>query len=197
MFNQLILRKSTSQLSKLLLGLSIAMLMVACNDTRNHPSPHEDFYQVGLFGHGRGALGDMKLNYFGLERRCDTCHRISVDQHGDLGTCNRCHQPHIFGWKNTLFSREHATVMSFEDKSYHAELACVECHNQTADQIEFKEVSCNHCHNHGRSDIDYAHDLMDDYEYKSFSESSACVSCHTKQGENYSKYYDPESDELL
>ncbi len=192
-----------SIVNNMLIKLNIILLVFfivwvsACSDPRNHSAPYGDFYQVGVYGHGRGVLGDIRLNYFGLERRCDTCHSTDVKKHGDLGTCNRCHQPQYVGWENTLYSREHAKVLSFENKPYHSKLSCIECHQDRSNEASFKEVSCNHCHNHGRSDIEYAHDLLDNYQYKSFSPSNACVSCHSKQGKNYSLYYDKSTGELL
>ena len=173
------------------------VLLSACSEPRNHPPPHQSFFQVGLFGHGRGLLGDLELNYFGLQRRCDSCHSNLVPNHGDLGTCNRCHQPNYLGWKNTLFASRHAEVFSFEGKIYHQSLTCVECHQELTNQQSFKILSCNHCHNHGRSDTNYAHDLLDEYSYPSFSKNSACVSCHSKQGLNYSKYHDMNTHELF
>ncbi len=179
-------------------GLLWALLLItACSEPKNHPAPQETFFQVGLFGHGRGVLGDIGINVFALPRRCDSCHSNQVAQHGKLGTCNRCHQPSFLGWKHTLFSPKHADVFSFMDKSYHQDLNCNQCHQNLANEQGFKVVSCNHCHNHGPSDIAYAHDLLDDYTYSIYSKNSACISCHSKSGERYSKYYDPQSHELF
>ena len=179
---------------KVLMVLGL-LLMMGCSDPKTHQPPHEFHFQVGLFGHGRGALGDMRLNYFGLERRCDSCHSTVVEQHGELGTCNRCHQPHGGGWQYTLYAREHKVVQNFEGQSYHEKLKCTQCHQKTNGIPSFKEVSCSHCHNHGRSDMDYAHDLMDNYNYEEFCESASCVACHSKRGKSYSQYYDPKSGE--
>ncbi len=175
----------------------ILLLLCACSEPKNHPAPNEYFFQVGLFGHGRGVLGDLNINTFTLQRRCDTCHKVGVEQHGKLGTCNRCHQPNYLGWSESLFSEYHGDVMSFNDKSYHQKLKCTQCHQDTRDEQSFNTVSCNHCHNHGRSDMNYAHDLLDNYNYSQFSKNSACISCHSKKGEHYVEYYDVNSDELL
>ncbi len=175
----------------------VIILATACTEPRNHPAPHEMFFQVGLFGHGRGLLGDLEVNYFGLQRRCDSCHGDKVQSHGDLGTCNRCHQPNYLGWPNTLFASNHAKAFNFEGKMYHQSLACVACHQDLTSQQSFKILSCNHCHNHGRSDTNYAHDLLDEYSYALFSENTACVSCHSKQGADYSKYHDMHTHELF
>jgi len=178
--------------------LAVVMVLTsACSDPRVHPAPNEMYFQVGLFGHGRGVLGDLELNYFGLQRRCDSCHANKVDSHGDLGTCNRCHQPSFLGWPKTLFATRHASVFSFKGETYHQSLACVECHQDLSNEQSFKILSCNHCHNHGRSDIDYAHDLLDEYSYPLFSKDTACVSCHSKSGKNYSNYHDMNTHELL
>ncbi len=173
----------------------LVTLLIACSDPKTHLPPHEYHFQVGLFGHGRGALGDMRINYFGLERRCDSCHSTQVNEHGELGTCNRCHQPHGGGWKYSLYAREHHVVLDFAGQSYHEKLACTECHPNTKSLFAFKEVSCSHCHNHGHSDMDYAHDLMDNYNYEDFCESNACVACHSKKGKEHNQYFDLETGE--
>ena len=182
-----------THLLKYLLPVLLASLLMACSDPKTHEPPHEHHFQVGLFGHGRGALGDMRVNYFGLERRCDSCHNTQVKEHGELGTCNRCHQPHGAGWKHSLYAREHHVVLDFAGQSYHEKLTCTECHPNTQSLFAFKNVSCSHCHNHGHSDMDYAHDLMDNYNYEDFCESSNCVACHSKEGKEHSQYFDLET----
>lgn len=180
----------------LLLLLSLPML-TACSEPDLQAKPNNAFWKIGMWGHGRGLLGDLRINYFGVQRRCDTCHAASTSSHGDLGTCNRCHQPHVADWSKSLLPKDHGEVFQLEGNRYHNKLACRSCHKKVNSQDEYKMVECSHCHNHGRSDMDYAHDLLDDYDYQVYSNNELCRDCHVKNGSRYSELYDVLSGELL
>ncbi len=183
--------------SQMLAIVLCVVILAGCDDPRLQESPNEDFWTVGLWGHGRGVIGDLRVNYFGVQRRCDTCHQVNTSKHGDLGTCNRCHQPHVTSWENSLLPRDHAEVFQLEGNRYHKKLECKNCHRTQQDQAAYKDVSCNHCHNHGKSDMDFAHELIDEYDYTIFSNNQMCRACHTKVGERYSEFYDTDLHELL
>lgn len=174
----------------------ISMGLFGCSDAKLQEPPHEYFYQVGLFGHGRGAVGDLRLNSFYFERQCDSCHTTEVKNHEFLGQCNQCHQPHITGWKKSLLPRNHK-ALPLINRPYHNQLQCIDCHQSLTNRQEFKITSCQHCHNHQASDIEYAHDLMDEYDYDDFLKPGACLECHNQIGEKYSEYFDLETGESL
>jgi len=176
--------------------LSLSIYLLGCSEAKLHEPPHQQFFQVGLFGHGRGALGDLQLNSFLFERQCDSCHAINTDQHGELGRCNECHQPHISGWENSLLPRNHS-LLPLAGQPHHGQLSCTSCHQSLAIRSEFNTTSCQHCHNHQARDIDYAHDLMDQYEYEQFSQAGACLECHSRKGQRYGQYFDVETGDSL
>lgn len=181
-------------------ALLVMLMLVSaqgCEEPRLQIPPNDTFWEVGLWGHGRGVVGDLNVNYFGVQRRCDTCHKVTSNQHGDLGTCNRCHQPHLISWQKSLFPKDHSDVFQLEGNKYHHSLTCKSCHQSMGSRMTYKEVSCNHCHNHGRSDMDFAHELMDDYRYEVYSNNTLCRACHTRVGERYSEFYDTDLHELL
>ncbi|MEH6449582.1 MAG: hypothetical protein V7765_12980 [Oleispira sp.] len=174
----------------------IVINLMACSEPKLHDAPHQQFFQVGLLGHGRGAIGDLQLNSFYFERQCDSCHANETDKHGALGRCNICHQPHIAGWSKSFLVRDHQ-VFLLTNKPHHNQLSCIDCHQTLTQRDEFNKTSCQHCHNHQQADIDYAHDLMDDYDYTSFSQPQACLSCHSRNGINYRQHFDFETGEGL
>lgn len=176
--------------------LSISMSLLGCSDSKLHEKPHQYFYQVGLLGHGRGAIGDLRLNSFNFERRCDSCHGSETKKHQTLGRCNDCHQPHILGWEKSLFPRNHQDL-PLAHRPYHGQLDCLECHQSVINPEEFNKTSCQHCHNHQAQDIEYAHDLMDDYNLEHFTQEGACISCHSLSGTHYPQYFDQNSGESL
>lgn len=176
--------------------LCISMSLFGCTDAQLHESPHEHFFQVGLFGHGRGAIGDLRLNSFYFERRCDSCHGIETKKHNNLGRCNDCHQPHILGWQRSLYPREHQNF-SLVNRPYHNKLSCSSCHQSGSGRNEFNKTRCQHCHNHQASDIEYAHDLMDDYNLAAFTQAGACINCHSLSGKHYFRYFDQHTGESL
>ncbi|MGK5092148.1 hypothetical protein WDW89_09085 [Deltaproteobacteria bacterium TL4] len=179
---------------KIGLFMALVLSISACAEDRYHSVPYENFERVGILGHGRGVLGDLQINYYGLERRCDTCHTVSPEAHSALGTCNRCHQPYQSkGWKDSLFAPKHKKVLVLEGKLYH-NLACTGCHPQSQSSALFKKAACIHCHNHSPRDIRYAHALMDDpFDMKVENTDQRCVDCHALTGKEYEKFYDPET----
>ena len=182
----------------LFIGSLFVGLLGGCVDARRHREPYQDYVQVGLLGHGQGLLGDLKLNYYGVERGCDSCHTTAPKAHSDLGTCNRCHQPHASkGWDTSLVSLNHTQAMTLEGRKYHFILQCKDCHQSLQSPIDFqKEVGCIHCHNHTPSDIKYAHELMSNFDMEHDNRNSRCVDCHVKTGKDYARFYNPTTDEL-
>lgn len=176
--------------------LTFALFLTACSDTKLHEPPHEHFFQVGLFGHGRGAIGDLQLNSFYFERQCDSCHANSTDKHGDLGRCNQCHQPHISGWNDSILVRDHS-ALKLTGQPHHEELKCTACHQSLLQRSDFNNTRCQHCHNHQARDIEYSHDLMDNYDYEVFSQAGACIACHSRTGKQYSQYFDIKTGDSL
>lgn len=176
--------------------LPLSIFLLGCSEAKLQEPPYEHFYQVGLFGHGRGAIGDLQLNSFYFERQCDSCHAIEIDKHGDLGRCNQCHQPHILGWEKSLLARNH-TALPLIDRPYHNQLSCTSCHQALGSRAAFKTTNCQHCHNHQASDIEYAHDLMDEYRIEDFLKPKACQNCHSRNGQYYTDYFDLESGDSL
>lgn len=173
-----------------------SLCLFGCSEAKLQEAPYDYFYKVGLFGHGRGAIGDLRLNTFYFERRCDSCHAYETDKHGALGRCNQCHQPHILGWEKSIIARKH-NALPLINRPYHRQLECSSCHQALTDRKTFFNTSCQHCHNHQASDIDYAHDLMDDYDYDVFSKPDACQSCHSLNGKQYADYFDLDTGEGL
>ncbi len=151
-----------------------SICILGCSEAKLHEPPHQYFFQVGLFGHGRGAIGDLQLNSFYFERQCDSCHAVEIDKHSNLGRCNQCHQPHITGWDKSLLPRNHSALLLL-NRSYHNQLCCTSCHQKLTTRSEFNTTNCQHCHNHQSRDIDYAHDLMDNYDFNKFSKQGACL----------------------
>jgi hypothetical protein len=176
--------------------ISLSIYLIGCSEAKLQEPPHEHFYQVGLFGHGRGILGDLRLNSFYFERQCDSCHATETDEHGSLGRCNQCHQPHIAGWNKSLLPKAHA-ALPLIDRPHHNKLSCTSCHQTLNNRIGFNTTRCQQCHNHQASDIDYAHDLMDNYNYDDFSKLGACLACHSRNGSQYADYFDLESGDSL
>jgi len=176
--------------------ISLSIYLLGCSDTKLHEPPYQYFFQVGLFGHGRGAIGDLQLNSFYFERQCDSCHANQTEKHGDLGRCNQCHQPHISGWEKSLFPQNHS-ALPLDGQDHHYSLSCTTCHQSLATPQEFQSTSCQHCHNHQARDIIYAHDLMDNYNLDLFSQAGACVSCHSRTGKNHTLYFDLTTGESL
>jgi len=174
----------------------LSIYLLGCSEAKLQASPHEHFYQVGLFGHGRGAIGDLRLNTFFFERQCDSCHGTETDKHNDLGRCNDCHQPHILGWDKSTVAKDHHSL-PLNNRPYHNQLSCTSCHKALNSRAEFKTTSCQHCHNHQADDIDYAHDLMDDYKYADFVQPGACQACHSRNGKRYTEYFDIKSGDSL
>ena len=176
--------------------ICFSIYLLGCSEAKLQEPPNEHFYQVGLFGHGRGAIGDLRLNSFYFERQCDSCHAVETNKHGSLGRCNQCHQPHITGWDKSILTKNHE-ALPLINRPYHNQLSCKSCHQTLNSRTEFKTTSCQHCHNHQISDIDYAHDLMDEYNSTDFSQSGACQNCHSRNGTKYAKYFDLESGDSL
>jgi len=174
----------------------LSIYLLGCSEAKLQDSPHEHFYQVGLFGHGRGAIGDLRLNTFYFERQCDSCHATETNKHGSLGRCNQCHQPHITGWDKSIVAKHH-NEFPLIDRPYHNQLSCTSCHQDLNNRAEFNTTRCQHCHNHQADDIDYAHDLMDEYNYDGFSRPGACQLCHSRNGKQYTDYFDSESGDSL
>lgn len=177
--------------------LLLPALLIGCTESRFQEAPLQEFSQVGFYGHGRGVLGDMGINIFGFERRCDSCHAQPVKNHQSLGNCNQCHQPHNAGWSSSLVARSHNNSMAIRDTLYHGKLSCTECHQDISSRSAFMKTSCNHCHNHNPSDMRYCHELMDEYEHLNFTENKGCIECHTFRGPQFEKYFDPITKELL
>ncbi|MBF0350327.1 MAG: hypothetical protein HQM11_04815 [SAR324 cluster bacterium] len=179
--------------------IGICFLLISCTDPRVRETPYEQFFDVGLFGHGRGLLGDLKLNIYGIQRRCDSCHTNRPEAHNDLGTCNLCHQPSFFGWKQSTAALYHSKVLVLEGKKYHFTLKCKECHQDITNRTTYRKVQCISCHNHSKADVRYAHQLMDegDFDMKRDNTDVRCVDCHVKTGKEYSKYYNVATGEYL
>jgi len=175
----------------------ILTLLWGCSEPRNHQAPYTEHFQVGLFGHGDGLFGELKLNYWGVVRRCDSCHAIMGKVHPNLGSCNSCHQPHNGGWKPSTMALYHENSFAFVGREYHFDLKCSECHNRMNSRVEFRQTQCVQCHNHSARDIKFAHELMDDFNLDKEYRNQRCVACHAKAGEEYQDYYDPETNELL
>ena len=169
----------------------------ACTEQKLQKEPYNGFIQVGLLGHGRGLLGDLRINYYGVQRRCDSCHTNSPAAHENLGTCNSCHQPHNGGWKHTMVAIFHNDVLILENRKYHFKLACKECHDNMTSRQNYRKVQCIHCHNHSKADIIYAHELMDDFSLERDNKDSRCIDCHSMRGKEFTRFYNPKTNKLL
>lgn len=180
-----------------LIIMLLARILASCDKQTYHNKPYEEFAKVGLLGHGKGILGEIGVNVYSLQRRCDSCHKLETQAHAELGTCNNCHQPHDSGWKKSNAALYHGEVLRLDNRMYHFRLKCKDCHQELSSREAYRETKCIHCHNHTKSDIQYAHELMNRFDMKLNNKDSRCIDCHVKTGKEYAQFYDPVTDELL
>ena len=181
-----------------LIFLVVFIATGACERERPHPAPYQDFHQVGLFGHGEDLLAAVGLNFWGLTRRCDSCHAVPTSIHPDLGTCNSCHQPHFEGWKEATVAIYHNESLPMAGMKHHMDLACTECHSSMESRAAYRnEMECISCHSHTSIDIEFAHELMDEFNMATNYKNGRCVDCHAKTGTEYTTHYDSTTGELL
>ncbi len=184
-------------MKKITYVLIFAFLFIGCEKERRHAKPYKEFFQVGFLGHGAGFIGEIGINYWGLSRRCDSCHAVRESIHPDLGTCNSCHQPHETGWEKSTMALYHDTSLPLVGRQYHFKLKCTECHNNLTTRDEYKQGQCIQCHHHSRRATEFAHELMDEFDLAKEFKDHRCISCHALTGKEYHLFYDPETGFLL
>ena len=173
----------------------LSITLQGCEEPRYQRKPYQAFSQVGLLGHGEGILGDLQLNYYGVQRRCDSCHTDAPKAHPPLGACNSCHQPHQRGWSHSMVALDHAEVLPLEGHPHHFQLKCKDCHDQLESRTTYRETKCIHCHNHSRKDVIYAHELLENFDIHKEYSDVRCLACHVKTGLEYAHFYDPMTGE--